>query len=174
MSYLDVTWQQQALDAMRATFDVDAHTKRDMVQFLLDEGFWDKERLTFESAEARFRACLNPHKAEFFKLSEAWALMKRFGRYQLVLAQLEDFGFDTPRQLPTEMRRQELLDRIARAVEGFNNEVARARAELARLAAGDPQQRLHPSIAQGGAVKFSMSLDHEDPAEPRPPNPGSF
>ncbi len=87
MPWIDETWLQDALAALKATCDVDAHTRNAMIQFLLDNGFWDQEKLKdWTSAVAKFNSCLNPNKAEFFKIGELWALMRRFGRHQLGFA----------------------------------------------------------------------------------------
>lgn len=152
MSYIDETWLRTAYQAMRATLDVDSKTKEQMVQFLLDEGFWDKEKLTWEAAIARFNSCLNPNKSEFFKLGEFWALMSRFGRHHLFHAMADDFGFEV-RLKPTEERHQELLERFVNAADRLEQDLASARAGLARLQAAPPAQRqlVHP----GQKVHFS-------------------
>ncbi len=133
MSWLDESWGEFALDALRETLKVDARLRRDMIQFLYDEGFWDPEKLSWAAAEARFNACLNPNKEVYFKLGEVWALMKRFGRHQLFLAMAEDLGFYPPQLKPTEARRLELMERLTAALESSEREVAAARAGLARL-----------------------------------------
>lgn len=145
---LDPMWMQRGQDALRETLNVDDATKRDMIQFLLDEGFWNKDKLTtWDSAVARWNACMNPGKAEFFKTSELWALMKRFRRYQLLQAMAEDLAFDL-KPKATEERRQELLERIAAAEEWRNAEVGAARAELARM--DEPTNvRVHPAFQEG-------------------------
>lgn len=87
MTWTTEAWLREALGALKRTLDVDARSKNEMVQFLLDEGFWDKVKLsTWESAIAKFNSCLNPNKSEFFKVGELWALSKRFGRHDLFLA----------------------------------------------------------------------------------------
>lgn len=161
MTWLDKQWQQHALEAMLQTFDAAPHLKRQMVEFLLDEGFWDRSRLSWDAAIARFNACLNPNKAEFFKISEAWALMKRFQLHELALAMIEDLGYERPRLRPTEERRQALMQQMVQAIENSNQVVAAAQAELARLrgeGSGDPV-RLHPTIAEGKHPAFSLSDD---------------
>lgn len=134
MGWIDDAWLQNALDALRESFhEADSDTKRQMVQFLLDEGFWDSTKLEWGSAVTRFNSCLNPNKDDaFFKVSEVWALMKRFGRHHLFLAMAEDLGYDVmPR--PTEARRQALLERIAIATEDCTRAVSAAQAEWGRL-----------------------------------------
>lgn len=87
MPWIEEAWLQDALAALKATCDVDAHTHSEMIQFLLDNGFWDQEKLKdWISAVAKFNSCFNPNKVEFFKIGELWALMRRFGRHQLFLA----------------------------------------------------------------------------------------
>lgn len=46
--FLDDT---RAYEALQETFRVDTRTRRDMIQFLFDEGFWDPDKLTWEAAE---------------------------------------------------------------------------------------------------------------------------
>lgn len=141
MSWTDEAWLRMALDAMRTTFGNDPHLKRDMIQFLLDEGFWDKDTLkSWEAATARFNDCLNPNKAQFFKVSEVWALMKRFDRPQLFLAMADDLGYEV-RKIPTEARRLACLERIANAYESCERSVGGAQAELQRLSSPQEVQR---------------------------------
>ncbi|WP_439444481.1 hypothetical protein ABWU93_11555 [Xanthomonas translucens pv. translucens] len=133
MSWVDDLWLRDAHRALRETLEVDAARKGEMIQFLLDEGFWSRETLRSREAQvARFNACLNPNKAEFFKLGEVWALMKRFGRHQLFLIMAADLGYEV-RRIPTEERRHELLQRIAQASESFQEMLAQGAADLARL-----------------------------------------
>ena len=164
MAFINENWLESALGAMRATFDVDTKTKTLMVQFLLDEGFWDSERLTWEAAIARFNSCLNPNKSEFFKMGEIWALMSRFGRHQLFHAMAEDLGYEL-RIIPTEERRQLLLERIATCSERFETEFAAARSGLERLTNTLPAAvpRIHP----GQKAHFSVgdSVDSRTPVE---------
>jgi hypothetical protein len=164
MSWIDERWLQSAFDSMRRTFyEIDPQLKREMIQFLLDEGFWDAQKLTWDAAVARFNACLNPNKADtFFKLGEIWALMKRFERFDLLIAMADDLGFDlAPR--PTEARRQQLLLRIAEATEKCTAAVEGARAELDRLA--DVPVREGPSgIARAaGRPQFSRCREGQVP-----------
>lgn len=59
MPWIDETWLQDALAALKATCDVDAHTRNAMIQFLLDNGFWDQEKLKdWASALRRAISCL--------------------------------------------------------------------------------------------------------------------
>lgn len=162
MAFIEETWLRNALQALRATFDVDDKTKQQMVQFLLDQGFWDAERLNWPSAVARFNSCLNPNKSEYFKTGEVWALMSRFGRHQLFHAMAEDLGYEV-RSKPTEERRQELLERIATSSERLEQEIAAARAGLDRMttAAPQPPVLLHPGqkghFSQGDGVQSPVA-----------------
>lgn len=165
MSWTDEVWLRTALDAMRTTFGNDPHQKKEMIDFLLDEGFWDKESLkSWEAATARFNDCLNPNKAQFFKVSEVWALMKRFDRPQLFLAMAEDLGYEV-RKIPTETRRQLLLERIATAYESCQHSVGGAQAELQRLTAPETQ-RAGGGGNINGKAHFSLG---PDPALDLPP-----
>ena len=156
MAWIDDAWLRSAFESLRATFGNDPHLKNAMVQFLMDEGFWSNETLkSWDAAMARFNACLNPNKSEFFKIGEVWALMKRFDRPQLFEAMAADLGYEV-RRIPTEARRQELLERIAVAHEECNRNVAGAHSELLRLAAAPTPEapRTHPLAV--GPGRFSM------------------
>lgn len=131
--WLDDQWFTAAGDALREMMEISPQQKRDMIQFLLDEGFWDAERLTWEAAVTRFNACLNPNKRDAsFKVTELWALAKRFDRHHLFVAIVQDLGYEV-RVKPTESRRQELLERIALAAEQCARVVEGAQAELVRI-----------------------------------------
>jgi hypothetical protein len=157
--WIDAQWTQRGLDAMRATLDVDGATKRQMIEFLFEEGLWDKERLTWDAAVSRFNDCLNPGKPAFFKFGEVWALMLRFERHELFFAMARDFGFEL-RRMPTEERRQLLLERIAVATEACTATVAGATAELARLGTDTSLSR---GVA-GQPTRFSLAAADEPPA----------
>lgn len=152
--YIDAEWMQKGVNALNDTFSVDDDTKREMIQFLFDEGFWDVKKLTWGAAVTRFNECLNPGRPQFFKIAELWALMKRFGRHQLLRAMAADLGYEPLRRQPTEARRQELLERIADAEEELLAIVKGARAELARMDAAPKPIRMHPAI-QDGEGSFS-------------------
>jgi len=147
--FIDAGWMQKGLDALAETFSVDDQTKREMIQFLFDEGFWDKDKLTWSAAVTRFNECLNPRRPQFFKFAEIWALMKRFRRYALLHAMAEDLEFQPLRPLPTEARRQDLLERIATAEEQHLALIKAARAELDRLDAEPPVRRINPAFVDG-------------------------
>ncbi|NUS37625.1 MAG: hypothetical protein HOQ02_01170 [Lysobacter sp.] len=154
MPWFDEAWLRRAFEALKETLDADPRLKRDMIQFLLDEGFWDTEKLKWDSAVARFNGCLNPNKDDFFKLGEAWALMKRFGRHQLFLAMAEDLGYEVRRR-PTEERRQELLERIAVAAEKCERTMAEVHGDLARLEGPVSTAASIPTQGNGQRMQFS-------------------
>lgn len=153
MAWIDESWLRSAFEALEATLKVDARLKRDMIQFLFDEGFWDTEKLSWPAAEARFNACLNPNKSDFFKIGELWALMKRFGRHELFLAMADDLGYEVRRK-PTEERRMELLERIAIATERCEAASTTAAAELIRLER-TPDSKV-ARLPGGGRPSFSL------------------
>lgn len=165
MFHVDEVWMQRGLDALEDVFRVDDATKRDMIEYLFDSGFWNRDRLKWDAAVARFNDCLNPNKAQFFKVSEVWALMKAFGRDSLLHAMVEDLGYKPLHKLATEERRQELLERIATAEERMLFEVRAAKHELAELETQAPV-RVHPAIHErrGG---FSVP---DDAGYPLPAN----
>lgn len=143
--YIDDAWLNKAWRVLRDMLDVDAHLRKQMIQFLIDEGFWSKD-LEWPSAIAKWNACLNPQKGEFFKLGEIWALMLRFQRPQLFLAMAEDLGYQVF-ELPTEARRQAVLERIATATVRAEQELAAARAALERI---DAIAEEKPATVAGG------------------------
>lgn len=161
MPWIDAMWVQRGLDALHATLDVDTATKRDMIEFLFDEGFWDRERLSWEGAQARFNACLNPNKTEFFKLGEIWALSKRFRRCALVRAMADDLGFAL-RPVPTDERRHELLARLLDAQERLSLLLAETAGELKRLDAPEPPARVAPAVRTGEARRFRLPPGGDD------------
>lgn len=158
--WIDAQWTQRGLDALRSTLDVDGTTKKAMIEFLFQEGFWDQDKLTWDAAVSKFNDSLNPGKPAFFKLGEVWALMKRFDRHELFHVLAQDLGFEV-RRIPTEERRQGLLERVATAIESFEQEVAGAKAELARLGpdAAPPRPR---DLRYGQSARFS--IDNENGA----------
>lgn len=165
----DPEWLQMGMDAMRATFAVEPALKQQMIDFLLDEGFWDHRTLSPRAAQTKFNACLNPSKPDFFKLSELWALMKRFRRYHLWLAMGADLGFEEPRQIPTEVRRIELLERLVMAQERAASELAHIHNELQRMdEIADERQdrvvstlRVHPAMREVGP-RFQREASDDD------------
>lgn len=154
MTWTTEAWLREALGALKRTLDVDARTKNEMVQFLLDEGFWDKEKLsTWESAIAKFNSCLNPNKSEFFKVGELWALSKRFARHDLFLAMAADLGYEV-RRLPTEERQQELLEQLAHLQTQHGEALERISTQLAQLQAAPHAPPALP-IIPGQRPQFS-------------------
>jgi hypothetical protein len=132
-TYLDDAWFEGAFNALNDTLRVDARMKHEMIQFLLDEGLWDAEKLQWTAAEARFNSCLNRNKVDsFFKLSEIWALMKRFNRFGIFLAMADDLGFEV-RLKPTAERVHELLASMLETNERLEQEYARQRVQLERI-----------------------------------------
>lgn len=130
--WLDQSWQERGLQALRDTLDVDPRQRRQMIQFLFDEGFWDEKTLTWPAAVARWNDCLNPTKPSFFKLGELWALMARFDRHHLFLAMADDLGYDVRRKATSE-RQQELMERLCTSLEHIEREMGDTRSKLARL-----------------------------------------
>lgn len=154
MTWTTEAWLREALGALKRTLDVDARTKNEMVQFLLDEGFWDKEKLsTWESAIAKFNSCLNPNKSEFFKVGELWALSKRFGRHDLFLAMAADLGYEV-RRLPTEERQQQLLEQLAGLQAQHSEALEQISTQLAQLQAAPHAPPALP-IIPGQRPQFS-------------------
>ena len=157
MTWIDDQWFDSARAAMAEMFAVDPSTKSQMIQFLLDEGFWDSERLSWDAAVTRFNACLNPNKRDaHFKISEVWAIAKRFERPHLFIAIVQDLGYDVI-QIPTEARRQQLLERIARASEECTRVIAAASAELERLPSHGAAQSTKTRSGTGLRPLFSKA-----------------
>lgn len=156
--WIDAAWSQRGLDALRETLDVDPQTKRAMIQFLFDEGFWDVERLTWDAAVARWNDCQNPGKPAFWKPGELWALMWRFERHHLFLAMAADLGYEL-RRTPTEERRQLLLERMATAVETCEQTLSAARTELARMHLAASPRPLAPRMEGQGVTRFALDDD---------------
>jgi hypothetical protein len=165
--WLDSEWQRRGLEALRDTLDVDSRTRRDMIQFLFDEGFWDAEKLSWDAAVARWNDCLNPGKSAFFKIGELWALMKRFERFHLWLAMGDDLGFEHRRR-PTEERLLVQLEKLTTAIEHSERQLADARAEIARLSvAGQRVPSLrNPVEAMQPSQPMRFSYVDDDGAAP--------
>lgn len=168
-NWVGPAWMQRALLALKDSFDVHLDMKRDMVEFLLDEGFWivSKKSTTDESrwssAINRFNANLNPDRDEFFKFTELWALMKRFDRHALFLAMAKDLGYEV-RRVPTDERLQALLERVADQLRIGNDQQAYLLHQVEQLGGADVLRRIHPAIAAGTA-SFSFGepgTDGED------------
>lgn len=170
MFQVDKLWMQRGLDALEEMFRVDDATKRDMIQFLFDEGFWDSSSLKWSAAVVRFNDCLNPGKDRFFKLAELWALAKAFHRHQLLHAMAEDLGYYPVRERPSEERRQELLARIAAAEERMLAGVLDAKRELGLLGEAPSTPRMHPAIREG---RGSFSVSGKDTLDTRKESEGS-
>ncbi|HET6631549.1 MAG TPA: hypothetical protein VFG73_02420 [Rhodanobacteraceae bacterium] len=164
--WLNSDWTERGLAALRATLDVDASVRRDMIEFLFAEGFWNREKLTWDAALARWNGCLNPRKSEFFKIGEVWALMKRFHRYELLRAMAEDLGCEL-RIRPSEEQQQRLMERLAEATEHAAAAVAEASAELARFHDPAPAR---PSRMGGETPRFALVESDDDAGQA----PGGF
>lgn len=163
MPWIEETWLHDALAALKATCDVDAHTRNEMIQFLLDNGFWDQEKLKdWASAVAKFNSCLNPNKAEFFKIGELWALMRRFGRHHLFLAMAADLGYEV-RPIPTEHRRQALMQQLLDVQAQCAAASERVASQLERLNTPAPEPRQGAVHGQGRA-QFSSPNEWSAPA----------
>ena len=146
--WLTAAWMQRALDALRDTLHVEPDLRKQFIEFLFDTGSWDRSKVTWENAVTRYNACLNPGSQSYFKLSELWILMKRFGRHQLFLAMAEDLGYEV-RIKPTDERQQELLARLASALEAATAASNMTIEDLRRLAPDARALRIHPAIAEG-------------------------
>lgn len=157
MSYIDETWLRRAHHALKETLDVDQKTKQQMIQFLFDEGFWDVNSLTWDAAVARFNDNSNPTKAAFWKIGEVWALMLRFDRPQLLRAMAESTGYEL-RAIPTEERRQRLLQEANDRLVELQQQLAHTTAQIARLAEAPYERPLH---ALPG-TRPAFSLPEED------------
>jgi len=145
-------WVQRGVEVLKAMLDQSEERKAEMIQFLFDVGLWDETKLTWLAATSRFNACLSPSKPEYFKTAELWALMKRFDVHDLFLAMADDLGYRVTR-IPTDERRLQLLERIARNQElyfkllteaGASNEAARAALAEAEKSGFRPRQHLGP------------------------------
>jgi hypothetical protein len=161
--WVDAEWTRRGLAALHAMLDVDDHTRKAMIQFLFDEGFWNPDKLTWDAAIAKWNDAKNPAKPGFWKVGELWALALRFERHQLFLAVMENLGYEV-RRTPTEERRQLLLERMAAAVERCEQTLSTARTELARMHLASGPRGVPPK-AGGEVVRFSLD---DDPA------PGGF
>lgn len=155
--WIDATWTRRGLAALHAMLDVDDHTRKAMIQFLFDEGFWDASRLTWDAAITKWNDAKNPVKPTFWKPAELWALAARFDRHQLFLAVMEDLGYEV-RRTPTEERRQLLLERMTAAVESCEQALNTARTELARMHHSSNPRAVAPAAA-GQVVRFYREDD---------------
>lgn len=168
-AWLTPAWMQKYLEALREMLSPNDELKAEMIDFLFDVGLWDRSKLSFAGAVARFNGCLNPSTTTaFFKPVEIVLLMKRFDRHHFFLAMAEDLGYRVER-IPTEERRNRQLERLAAAVEQHNaiqqriaDELAEARAELGQIDAAGPKKRIHPGLREGGA----FDLDAEPKGAP--------
>lgn len=168
MAWRDPLWLGRALDALKATLNVDPVTKTEMIRFLITEGFWVGTKLTEEAAHTKFNACMNPGKPEFFKLTELWVLMKRFQRFDLLHTMVEDLGFEQLVPIPRAVRREDLVQRLEKLRQQRDDEEALLLTELQLLESPETspgtaldQQgivRIHPALRDPG-VRFSLPED---------------
>lgn len=156
--WVDPAWTRRGLAALHAMLDVDDHTRKAMIQFLFDEGFWDAHKLTWDAAIAKWNDGKNPGKPGFFKIGELWALAMRFERHQLFLAVMEDLGYEV-RRTPTEERRQLLLERMVAAVEQCEQTLNTARTELARMRLANAPREVAPRPGDAEPVRFYRDDD---------------
>lgn len=152
--WLSLEWQQRALNALKDTLDISQDYKRQMIQFLFDEGFWDENKLSWDGALSRYSGCLNPDRPECFRNVEIWALMKRFRRYAWLQAMADDLGFEL-HPVPSEERRQALLVRLTEGVERSNAVLAEAM-DLLKQGDGGRSVTIHRAIREGEA---SFAID---------------
>ena len=153
--YLTTEFFDGAYEALRETLRVESAMKREMIQFLQDEGFWDHD-VKWTSAEARFNACVSRTKGEFFKISELWALMKRFGRHHLFLAMAEDLGYEVRRRTDLE-RVQLLLEEVLEKLDERDASTASLRALLQNTVADNIGGAT--SAGRANRAKFSRAAD---------------
>lgn len=158
--WVDPTWVQRALNALKEDFDVHPDLKAQMVQFLFDSGLWDAKRLTWEAGISRFNGCLNPGRPEHFKLIEVLAMARRFERFAMFRMQADDYGFELRRR-PSEERRQELLEQLVAELRRSNDIAERARVDLGLTSAPVVPGRTHPAVMDGSA-SFAFDESGDD------------
>lgn len=162
MPSIDETWLRRAFGAMSEMLEVDTRVWNEMIQFLIDEGFWPVDNFKdFNSAIARWNSCKSATKSEFFKFGELWALALRFGRHHMFLAAMADLGYETPRLRATEERRQELMERATAAQERCAQALQDISGQLARL---EPFDAKAARLNGGARPHFSLSADSSAPA----------
>lgn len=105
-------------EAMRTMCDNSVFNYADLAMHLVEEGYWPAE-LSRESAAARFRACLNPDKDQYFKRSEMVALMRITGRVDPVYHECDELGLERPRRIASTAHLQDQITSISQAVQGI-------------------------------------------------------
>lgn len=160
--WLRQEWQQKCLQAMRDTLDVNGDIKREMVQFLLDTGFWAPEKLDWDAAVVKFNTCLRPDSRENFSNLQLWALMKRFDRHAWFKAMADDLGYEIRRK-PSDERRSEILERFVLALETNQRLLSELSADRDLLEAVGGSQHVHRALRQGPG-NFSLPDDTAGPA----------
>lgn len=158
--WLTPEWMARGLRALCATVDSDSDLKRQMIEFMFETGMWNSKELTYSAAVSKFNNCLNPDRPEYFRTMHVWALMKRFGRFELFLAMADDLGFEV-RHRATPEREQELLLRLADAYQETNRLLALTLTNVQHLHQAAPSLPVHPSF-QRGTGSFSFEAPDTD------------
>lgn len=146
--WLTPAWFDRAHKALMRDFgDVPDGLRKQMVAWLLANGFWDRERLTWDSAMQRFADCLHPGKHQKFGLLEILALATAFDR--TAFASLFPAGTTTPtdRTLDTAERLNAVLSEAA----GLALELI---GSLGYTPVRDP--RMHPRMREAAAPVFDL------------------
>lgn len=148
----DGRWFRNAATALLRT--IPSRRKKEFIACMYANGFWDQERLKFDSAQARVNECLavDGEKKQFFKTSELWAWMRASGEHELFLAMAEDLGYRVER-IPDEVRVNTMLERIDARIGSVSDaleDVRAFRSEIAALLVGN--QRAATSTDTGDAT----------------------
>lgn len=150
--WLTPEWFDRAHKALRRDFgDIPDGLRVQMIQWLLDNGFWDRSRLTWDSAQQRWADCLHPGKHQKFGLLEVLALATAFNRTA--------FASLFP-------GREEVTDRTLTTAERLSATLSQAAALAHELIATlgyspvrDP--RMHPRMREAAAPVFDVEPDVE-------------
>lgn len=161
-TWLTPAWKQRGLDALKRTVDSSPELKNAMITFLRDTGLWDPDA-QWSTAVSRFNACLRPADPERFQTMHLWALMKEFGEHTFFLAMADDLGYEVRRK-STEERQQELLERIAVALEQNAAVSGQALRELGSLGNQGLAARMNEAFKQG-AGSFSLPAPGATPRD---------
>jgi len=102
---------QGGYDALRCMIDFSSYSMADLAMSLVDAGYWPGS-LGYESATAKFRACMNPEKEAFFKSSEIQYLMFHTGRCDPLYYDCDRLGLERPRAVPKGISLQAIQDGI--------------------------------------------------------------
>lgn len=148
--WLTPDWFDRAHKALRRDFgDIPDALRVQMIQWLLDHGFWDRSRLTWDSAQQRWADCLHPGKHQKFGLLEVLALATAFDRtaFASLFPGREEV---TDRTLTTAERLSATLSQAA----GLAHELI---ATLGYSPVRDP--RMHPRMREAAAPVFDVAPD---------------